>query len=143
MAAFNFYTVGTSLAFLIWLFFFILQDRDQKIRMLKYSLFLSAFGPFSQIWYLRDYWTVDQFQLTYSARIITDLVLAATLAGLGAVALDAILKKSWKLSNNLRLTPIILFPYLFFGIWYIYHVVRTHTSTLAVSNIYRRNMKCC
>ena len=114
---FNLYTIGTFLALLIWFFFFILQDNKQKVRVLKYSLLMSAFGPFSQIWFLRNYWTVDQFQLSYLARTATDLVFAFTLAGVGAVALDTILKKRWDLSTNFRITPTILFPYLLFGIW--------------------------
>ena len=114
---FNLYTIGTFLALLIWLLFFTLQDKKQKVRMLKYSLLMSAFGPFSQIWFLRDYWTVDQFQLSFLARTVVDLVFAFTLAGVGAVALDTILKKHWKLSTNFRLIPTILFPYLLFGSW--------------------------
>lgn len=128
---FNLYTIGTFLALLIWLVFFILQDNKQKVRMLKYSLLMSAFGPFSQIWFLRDYWTVDQFQLSFLARAVTDLVFAFTLAGVGAVALDTILKKRWDLSTNFKLIPTILFPYLLFGTWMF-----IFTNLLGINSIY-------
>lgn len=127
----NFYTFGALLTLLLWAIFFLLQDRKQRVRMLQYSLLLSALGPFSQIWFLRDYWSINQFQLTLLSRLMTDLVFAFSLAGLGAVVLDTISKKRWESSTNLKLIPIILFPYIFFGIWMF-----IFTSLFKVNSIY-------
>lgn len=113
------YPFGVLAALIIWGVFFLFQDKNQKLRMLKISVFVSGLGPLSQIWYLKDYWNLDPIKLPFVIRITLDLFFCFSVAGITTISLDTVLRKKWKLSDNLKLKPLFIIFYLFFALWLI------------------------
>jgi hypothetical protein len=130
----HFYPLGTLLVFFIWLFFFLLQEKPQKIRMLKFSTVLSIVGPLSQIWFLHDYWGLAQTNLTLPTRVVFDLLFTFSIAGIGAVSLDTITKKENNLSTNLNIARLV-FIFVVFFLWLI-----IFTNFLKMNSIYSNSI---
>ena len=54
------YLLGTLGFLLIWIVLF-LNRRDLRRKMLTMSLLIAPIGPFSELFYLRDYWRPQLF----------------------------------------------------------------------------------
>jgi len=72
--------LGYSLIFLlIWIVFYILRP-DLRRRMLIFSLIITASGPLSEIWFLKDYWrrpTITGYPIS-----IEDAIFAFAIGGI-------------------------------------------------------------
>lgn len=81
------YLVGDAIFVVVWLFLFLLR-KDLRKEMLTMSVVGSIFAPLALI-YLPDYWYPDHLLGNFPLGI-EDYVFAGSIAGIGAVAYEAI-----------------------------------------------------